>query len=116
MKPDHVGRRRLPDRRPSETRTILWRGTALTVTAGFCPDTGALREVFADGPRHGSDLHAVLADACVVISLALQHGARPSGLGRSLGTVPVPGPGVMEEAPASVLGAIVAVLTEIDPA
>lgn len=107
-------RARLPARRPSVTMVIEWRGMDIVVTAGFDPASDALREVFAQGPRFGSDLDSVVADACVVISLALQHGARPGGMLRSLGTVPVMSDGVETEAPASVVGAIVAALVGLE--
>jgi hypothetical protein len=103
-------RERLPDRRPSETRAVAWRGGALAVTAGFDPATGAVREVFASGYRFGSDLQATIDDACVIVSIALQHGARPAELRRSLGTVPALGDAGPGEEPASVLGAIVGAL------
>lgn len=100
-------RERLPDRRPSETRTIAWRGGALALTAGFDPATGAIREVFASGYRIGSDMQATIDDACVIVSIALQHGARAAELRRSLGTVPTRGDEGLGEEPASVLGAII---------
>lgn len=105
-------RERLPDRRPAVTGEVTWAGHRISVSAGFAAD-GRVAEVFASGARYGSDLQRLLDDACVVISLALQHGARPSGLGRSLGRLPVPGANEAE-GPASVLGAVVDWLAEVD--
>jgi hypothetical protein len=94
----------LPQRRPNATRAVEWDGHAFTVTVGFDPATGQCAEVFADTPR-GGQMAATLADACVVISIALQHGISPADLGKSLGRVPLTwGDG---DAPASPIGAIV---------
>ena len=98
----------MPDRRPSITRTIQWAGKEFSVSIGYWLD-GRPGEIFMDGPKTGSDMRAILADACVVISLALQHGIEPSALAHSLARVPV---SETESAPASVLGAVVEVLAE----
>lgn len=103
-------RKRLPARRQSETRSFVWRGSALAVTVGFDPATGAIREVFASGYLVGSDMHATIDDACVIVSIALQRGARPAELLRSLGTVPDRRDASTVEEPASVLGAVVRAL------
>lgn len=107
-------RARLPNRRPSITVPAAW-STAdgqhhFTLTAGFCPATGALREVFyADGQRQGSQMQHTVQDACVLISLALQHGAPVTALAGSLGRVPVYG----ADAPASAIGVIVDALAAL---
>ena len=54
-------------------------------------------------------MRAILADACVVISLALQHGIEPLALAHSLARVPL---SETESAPASVIGAVVEMLAE----
>lgn len=100
----------LPGRRPSWTSTILYRDQPLEVTVGFDP-AGEPREVFATGPREGSDMAHVLADACVVISIALQHDIPAVALTKSLGTVPCWRNGEEGQAPASPIGAILGVLT-----
>lgn len=97
-------RERLADRRPSVTFGLSWHGHAFAVTAGYSP-YGRVREVFASGTRTGSDMQRMIDDACVVISLALQFGALPGDLRRSLGSIPDPAAG-MAETPASVIGAI----------
>ena len=101
-------RQRLPNRRPSITLPVAWstgRGVLhFTLTAGFDPETGTVAEVFyADGQREGSAMQHTVQDACVVISLALQHGVQPTDLAHSLGRLPLPG----GEGPASPIGAIV---------
>lgn len=99
---------RLPDRRPSLTVAVEHGGQALDVTVGFGAD-GRPLEAFCGGPRLGSDLAHLLADGCVIVSLALQHGCPPEALARSLGRVPDPAAAGAER-PASALGAVVAVL------
>jgi hypothetical protein len=99
----------LAPRRRCETLQIDWRGAPLTVCVGF-DDAGAPREVFVDGPREGSDIQHLLADACVVISLALQHDVPPAALLKSLGTVPDWSSGALRDGPASVIGAVLRVV------
>ena len=101
-------RERLPDRRPSITRTINWAGSEFSVSVGFWLD-GRPGEVFADGPREGSDLKALLADSAVLLSLLLQHNIEPAAIGYSLARVPVSD---TESRPASVIGAVVELLAE----
>ena len=67
-------RTRLPDRRAAETAMLEHSGTRFMVTIGFYPD-GRPGEVFTHGARSGSNLDALLADACVVVSCLIQHGA-----------------------------------------
>ena len=106
-------RERLPDRRPSMTRELTWAGsddhaTTYTVTVGFRLD-GTPAEVFCDGAKIGSAMRSLLEDACVVVSLALQHGITPAALAHSMARTPTVG---AETKPASVIGAVVEVLAE----
>ncbi len=101
----------LPDRRPSLTLEAEFKGHPIAITIGF-DLTGAPREVFADNHKSGSDMQASLADACVIISIALQHGIPAEALGRSLGRVPVFLGEDGATGPASPLGVIVAALGE----
>jgi hypothetical protein len=89
---------RLPDRRAAETVELEHGGQRFTVTIGFYPD-GRPGEVFTHGARSGSNLDALLADACVVVSGLIQHGAKPRELAASMGRL-----GNSE--PASVIGAV----------
>lgn len=95
----------LPYRRPNATIAAEWQGHAITVTVGYDPQTGEPMEVFCDTAK-GGDMAATLSDACVIISLALQHGVTPNALAKSLGRVPVWGS--TDDAPASPIGVIVA--------
>jgi hypothetical protein len=105
-----TARETLPCRRPNFTRAVEWAGHPITVTVGLRVD-GSPAEVFADSAR-GGDMAATLADACVLISIALQHGIAPADLAKSLGRVPQlhPPGGPAGDAPASPIGAIVGVL------
>lgn len=81
-------RRRLPNRRPAETRNVAINGMCLTATIGF--DTaGHPAEVFLSGAKDGSTMAAILDDASVVISVALQHGIPAAALAKSVSRLPV---------------------------
>ena len=101
-------RNQLPDRRPSITTKVTWETDSgnhrFYVTMGFDPRTGDVLEVFyADGQRSGSQLQHTIQDACVLISLLLQHGVSAGEIGKSLSTAPVRG----TDGPATVVGAII---------
>ena len=99
-------RKALPHRRPNDTSEAIWHNHAITVTVGYDPATGQAREVFAQAGK-GGDMQATVADACVLISIALQHGISPDELRKSLSTEPDYRGGTN---PASPIGAILAVL------
>jgi hypothetical protein len=90
-------------------RDIAFGGQTFTVCVGY-DDAGHPLEVFADGQKTGSSMAAFIDDACIVISIALQHGLTPAALARSLSTVPVWANGARDEGPASPVGAILAAL------
>lgn len=106
-----TGREILPTRRPNATREVEHAGFRFTVTVGF-DLSGRPLEVFADGVKIGTDIGHIIADACVVISLALQHGCPAELLPKSMGRVPLPAMGEDVCGPASPLGAIAAVVAE----
>ena len=91
----------LPNRRPTETATVVHDGRDYAVTVGFNPADGNVREVFATDGKAGSAMDGILADACVALSLLLQHGMEPAALARSMGRL-----GDVKE-PASIIGALV---------
>lgn len=106
-------RRPLPSRRPCITTDAIWQGNPITVTVGLYPDDGTPGEVFADASYKVQPVvHGILSDACVGLSIAMQHGIAPELLGKSLGTVPywqlVEGEMKMVNAPASPIGTIIA--------
>lgn len=95
----------LPMRRRNETQTMEWRGQRVTVTFGY-DDAGHLREIFADIAKTGTDLNFMIADWCVMASIALQHDIAPSALARSLSRCPDPARGADADLPASLIGMI----------
>ena len=109
-----MSRRTLPQRRPNVTMQTSWADPAgaqhlFTVTIGF-DNHGKPMELFANHAKGA--MAATLADACVVISLALQHGISPADLAKSLPRVPQWPDG---DAPASPVGTIVdCILGEIE--
>ena len=101
-------RNRLPNRRSNETTTLVFGGLRFAVAIGFFPD-GRPGEVFASGAKSGCDLDTLLDDACVALSLLLQHGVEPAALARSMGRA---GDGAT---PASIIGALADRLVEVAP-
>lgn len=104
-------RTKVPYRRPNATFKLEHRGIRFHVTIGFDLETGEPVEVFGSSSKSGSDFAAVLNDACVSISLALQHGVPPALLSKSLGREPAPFGAKTELEPASVIGCIAEALT-----
>lgn len=105
-----MNRQQLPHRRPNLTLETEWNGHPVTVTVGYDLD-GQPREVFAN-TRSGGDMAATLADACVVVSIALQHGIPAAALAKSLGRVPDLHRGGGATAPASPVGTILEAVLE----
>ncbi len=81
-------RTRLPNRRPSHSETLEVAGQTFTGTVGFDPEDGRPRELFLNAGKEGSLINAMLADAAVVISVALQHGIPAQSLAKSIGRLP----------------------------
>lgn len=115
-----LGRRRLPDRRPTMTETIAFaRGDGQLVeyaaSVGF-DELGRPREVFLSGAKAGSDMAAALADTAVALSVALQHGVSVEAMARSMARLVTPGlPGEPQTAmPASIVGAALDLLARYE--
>ena len=112
---------RLPNRRPSVTATLNAAGQVFDASVGFDAE-GRPRELFLAAPKPGSTLDGLLADAAVVVSVALQHGVPVEVLTRSIGRVssgPIspadldrPKP---ERLAASPLGAALDLIRELEP-
>ena len=99
-------RRRLPQRRPAVTCGLdapPGGSAQLSATVGLDED-GRPLEVFLAGAKDGSGLAAILDDASVVISVALQYGVPAPALAKSVARIPerLDGPAVKA---ASVIGA-----------
>jgi hypothetical protein len=68
-----TARRRLPNRRHSETFRVEAQGMKFTATISRFDD-GRIAEIFLSNHRAGSDADANACDAAVIGSMALQHG------------------------------------------
>jgi hypothetical protein len=66
-------RERLPDRRSAETLTFEHNGASFTITAGRYDD-GRIGEIFMNAAHANSALDAIISDAAIAVSFALQHG------------------------------------------
>ena len=97
-----VARKRLPDRRQSETVDLWHGGQRYHLTIGEYPD-GSPGEVFVHGHTPGSDTDLLSDDIAVLISRLLQHGDAPASLAAGIGRL---GNGD----PSSIIGAIADVL------
>ncbi len=114
-------RQRLPNRRPSHTETLAVAGQTFTATVGFDPEDGRPRELFLTAGKEGSLINAMLADAAVAISVALQHGVTAQALAKSIGRLP-DGPvtpanldhGLLAKLPASPIGAALDLLRSFE--
>jgi len=93
-------RQRLPDRRPSLTTSLVHDCRPYSVTIGFDSATGRIGEVFTHGAKVGSAMDGILDDACIALSLLLQHGVETAALAASMGRL---GDG---KTPASIIGAL----------
>ncbi len=115
-------RARLPNRRPSETATLEVGGQKFEVCVGFDPETGRPLEVFLNAGKEGSGFVVLMADAAILISIALQHGIEASALAKSINRLPptAPAPGSFEQLaiglePASAIGAALDLLCCLEP-
>jgi hypothetical protein len=93
-------RQRLADRRPSFTTQLVYDGRVYSVTLGFDARSDRIAEVFTHGAKVGSAMDRILDDACVALSLLLQHGVEHAALASSMGRL---GDGI---SPASIIGAL----------
>lgn len=116
---DEPKRTRLPNRRYSVTIPISWKSPDGSdrnyyVTIGFFSD-GVPGEIFANGEQEGSQIDAMLSDACILVSLLLQHKVDPKTLAHSMVRVPGVGDDALGAAtyPASPIGAIVDALVKL---
>jgi hypothetical protein len=106
------GRRRLPNRRPARTVDLVFCGALYQVTIGYRFDVRTFvsepAEVFTGGAKPGSEMDAILDDACVTLSLLLQHGVAPAALALSVGRAE-------GAVPASVIGALADLVAAAPP-
>ena len=105
-------RRRLPNRRKAITETIVIGNMTIAASVGF-GETGTPQEIFLSGAKDGSGMAAILEDASVVISVALQHGIPAAALAKSVARLPESLDGVAVK-PASPIGAALDLLVEYE--
>lgn len=79
---------------------FVYEANNYSVTLGFDVINDRIGEVFTHGAKIGSAMDRILDDACVALSLLLQHGVAPDALAASMGRL---GDG---KSPASVIGAL----------
>ena len=108
-------RNKLADRRPAITTKVAHKNSLgateeYYVTVGFDRED-YIREVFCADPRVGSDIHALLTDGCILISIYLQTGGEPERLVKSLGENR--NESEAKGLPSSVLGAIARAILEL---
>lgn len=107
-------RSKLPERRLSVTAKVIHIAADKSeqeylITFGFDRE-GYIREVFCADPRIGSDIHALLTDSCILLSILMQTGSEPERLVKSLGENR--NEGETSGPPSSIIGAIArAILT-----
>lgn len=70
----------LANRRPCITYDIEWNGDRQHVSVGIDPATGEVCEVWAYGPKVGSDGYWLLQETCWNFSHRLQDGETPADL------------------------------------
>ena len=99
-------RERLPTRRPNQTIDMVYDDTCYAVTVGFDPGTGEVREIFTGGVKAGSSMDGILNDACVLLSILLQHRVAPAALTHSMGRLGKGGQA------ASIIGALADLLVQ----
>ena len=102
---DMTLRRRLPQRRGAIAVEIEHAGHHFRMQIG-ASRTAALGEVFLDAAKQNSGLDAFAADAAILVSLLLQHGATPAEIGHALRRAP-------DGTAASLVGAVVDRLAEM---
>jgi hypothetical protein len=105
-----MSRERLPNRRGCLTDQVRWPlqdGRRIHVSIGLARDGRILETFLRGGGQVGSERDFLLDDIAVVVSRLLEHGDDLSSIAKGLGRV-------AEGAPASVIGAVVDRLCEIE--
>jgi hypothetical protein len=95
-----------------ETRDVTMSCMTVTASVGFT-EANHPAEIFLTGAKDGSGLAAILDDASVVISVALQHGIRAAALAKSIARIPenLDGPAIK---PASPIGAALDLIADYE--
>ncbi len=104
-------RRALPNRRQSDIHDLEVASRVYSVGVGFFDDN-TIGEVFISGPKVGSEMDAMLADAAILASLGLQYGVPPAALAKTMSRLAT-GPLEAATVPASPLGAAMDLVAEL---
>lgn len=99
----------LKNRRPAILSDVAYTSAGgheqrFTVRFGF-DESGSIKEVFCNSLKSGTDLNGLINDACIAISLLLQHGMGMAQLAEAFGENRAEGQ--EHGPPSSPLGAIV---------
>jgi hypothetical protein len=83
VKPTSVQRNRLPNRRACETIAFEHSGASFTMTVGRYADNRP-GELFMNAAHANSALDAIISDAAIAVSFALQHGCKLADIRRAM--------------------------------
>lgn len=84
----------LRNRRPQQTIDVTWHNAVndpvvFQISYGFDdregPDSGRIKEVFCTSILVGTDMSGIINDACIALSLLLQHGTTIGVLAEAFG-------------------------------
>lgn len=101
-----MDKKSISTRRHQFTRKVKHNDHSFLLSFGIDPDTHQLIEVFySDGMKIGTDLQHSVQDACIIISLLLQHDVPIENIQKSLSTN-------QNGDPASIVGAIARAVEE----
>ena len=99
-------RHKLPDRSPAITTELITTSDAIqSRSASTSPETRSVRSS-PHGAKAGSSMDRILDDACVALSLLLQHGVEPAALATSMGRLRD------GKSPASIIGSLADLLAQ----
>lgn len=83
-----IKRSPLPSRRETRNLSLICDNNEFKITIGFYPgegdELGPPGEVFAEAGKTPQTIQQLVADACILISISLQHGVSPEALRHSL--------------------------------
>lgn len=113
-----MAREKLPQRRHGVTMPVILERpggnpTKFDVTFNFGED-GRVKEAFMRSTKEGNDFSSLMIDACVALSMLLQHGETMASLLKSFAQYTVVENGVDVPLPTSALGAIARAGADLD--
>jgi hypothetical protein len=73
---------KVPNRRECITHTVKWGERSVHVSIGFDWESRTICEVFAHGPKAGSEAASLLAEMCIERSKSIQDGTPPDYFAR----------------------------------